>query len=114
MSFKAIKRPYLDDKGENSTIANRRKLCDEFLKDENARTRAKTLVFTDEKIFRTSSDSKTELVNRKRNTAYEKKHMQFTKLGSGAADVMVWGYCGPFGKGTALTLSLTNEIKHQS
>ena len=47
-----------------------------------------------------SSDSKTELVRRKRNTAYEKRHMQFTKLGSGAADVMVWGYCGPFGKGT--------------
>lgn len=75
------------------------KLCEEFLKDDAARERANILVFTDEKLFKTVSDSKTELVNRKPNTAYEKKHMQFNKIGGGAADVMVWGYCGPFGKG---------------
>lgn len=32
------------------------------------------LIFTDEKLFKTVSDSKTELVNQKPNTAYEKKN----------------------------------------
>ena len=89
----------MNDQNEESETAKRMKLCDELLKDDAARERAKILIFTDEKLFKTVSDSKTELVNRKPNTAYEKRNMQFTKIGSSAADVMVWGYCGPFGKG---------------
>lgn len=70
-----------------------------FLRNERTRALAKTVIFTDEKHFKNRSDAKTVYVNRLPNTAYEEKHIKFDKPGSSAADLNVFAYIGPFGKG---------------
>ena len=59
----------------------------------------KKIIFSDEKVFKNNSDAKVQYVNRLAGTGYELKHMEMKKKGSSAADVNVWAYIGPFGKG---------------
>ena len=77
-----------------------------FLRNDRRREEAKTIIFTDEKLFKNKSESKTELVNRLPNTAYLEQHMTFDKPGSSAADLNVFGYIGPFGKGMNRTFRI--------
>lgn len=71
-----------------------------FLRNDRTRALASTIIFTDEKLFKNKSESNTEYVNRLPNTAYQVQHMKFDKSGSSTADLNVFGYIGPFGKGT--------------
>lgn len=57
-------------------------------------------VFTDEKKFQASSSSKTEYVTRLSGEAYDKDKLKKVRTSiNSSADINVWGYIGPFGKG---------------
>ena len=79
-----------------------------FLKNAHTRSLASKIIFTDEKVFKNNSDSKTEYVNRKPNTAYKPSHMKSFTKGSSVADVNIWTYIGPFGKGIESILMMLN------
>jgi hypothetical protein len=75
------------------------KLANKFLEDEESRNKTKIIIFTDEKTFRRCNDSKTTFIKRKKNEAYKKKNVRTFGSTKSQADISVWGYIGPFGKG---------------
>ena len=76
------------------------------MKSAHTRSLASKIIFTDEKMFKNQSDSKTEFVNRKCNTGYKLSHLKSVSKGSSVADVNIWAYIGPFGKGIDPKLGL--------
>lgn len=78
-------------------INSRLKLALKYLKDKS---RSSKVIFSDEKKFKLNSDSKTEYISREIGTdPYEEKYMQYDTRLSTKADVNIWAYIGPFGKG---------------
>lgn len=77
-----------------------------FLRSSRTINMASKIIFTDEKLFKNNSSSKTEFCNRKVNDGYNLNQIQFYKSGSSSGDVNIWAYIGPFGKGKFYLLFL--------
>lgn len=57
------------------------------------------IIFSDEKRFMNSSETKVEYVNRRIGTAYNSNNIRVNAKGSSLADTNIYGFIGPFGKG---------------
>lgn len=57
--------------------------------------------FSDEKKFQINSSTKSQYCTREKGKGYDKNKIQYCNTSSGktAADVNIWTYIGPFGKG---------------
>lgn len=63
------------------------------------------LIFSDEKKFTLNNNDKDEFVTRKVNSnAYQDKFINYDKQVSSSADINIWSYIGPFGKGVFFIL----------
>lgn len=91
-TYKAIKRPTL----QSAHIKKRYSLSKKYQEISN---RHKNLIFTDEKKFLLSSEN-VQLVTRKiGSNPFEHEYMHYGHQVSSNADLNVWAYIGPFGKG---------------
>lgn len=88
--YKAIKRPTLSQQHK----IDRLNLAAKYSKSDC------DFVFSDEKKFTLKDNNSVELVTRpKGSNAYESQYMKYGKQVSSNADVNIWAYIGPFGKG---------------
>lgn len=94
-TFKSIKRPTLTP----AHIKQRKELSNKY---QIIAKRKKNLIFTDEKKFLLSSENnKVQFVNRKIGSdPFEHQYMHYGNQLSSVADLNVWAYIGPFGKGS--------------
>lgn len=78
-------------------IDQRIELAKKYLDPKN---RIKNLIFSDEKKFLMNNNDKDEFVTRKKGSdPYQDSFMNYGKQVSSRADLNVWSYIGPFGKG---------------
>lgn len=93
---KAVKRNALNDETKSKRIKLAKKHLDiNYSKDR---------IFVDEKTFQTTSSSKTVYVTRKKNEKFDTNKIHHCNTSSihSKADVNIFAYIGPFGKGNLI------------
>lgn len=100
---KVVKRPSLTPRHikQRVILANKYK---------NNLSKVDRMIFSDEKKFLANSNAKTELVTRKiGSNPYEHQFIQFSQLENNKADINIWSYIGPFGKGNHNIFNALNK-----
>lgn len=76
----------------------RRAFCEKWIDRDEEKRDIDTIVMSDEKLFKLRCDHKMR-VRRRRGTAFERRHINYSRKSGGHADVMVYIFITRFGKG---------------
>lgn len=88
---KAVKRPSLSKRHQKDRL----KLANKHLENST------NIIFSDEKKFILNNNDKSQYVTRPENSnPFENKYMHYGRQLGSNADINIWMYIGPFGKGT--------------